>query len=86
MGGNIPGPFPSLYEACLNCKKKQKTIATIHHDDKHDFFFHLVNSATMEMNYEDMNILTIWSIIVDLEIAYTLVIDILSVRLMLRVL
>ena len=36
---------------------QKHTITTIHHDEKHDFFFHLVNSATMEINYEDMCIL-----------------------------
>ena len=41
------------------------------------FFFHLVNSATMEINYEDMCIATsVWSI----------AIDILSYKQMLRVL
>ena len=34
------------------------SITTIYHDEKHDFvFFHLVNSATMKINYEDICIL-----------------------------
>ena len=45
---------------------QKRSMTTIHHDEKHDFFFHLVNSATMEINYEDiLNILTVWSIVFD---------------------
>ena len=41
----------------FNSRLQKNSITTIHHDEKHDFFFHLVNSATMEINYEDMCIL-----------------------------
>ena len=43
--------FQYLIEDCKH------SITTIHHNEKHDFVFHLVNSATMEINYEDMCIL-----------------------------
>ena len=46
------GSIPVYYEACLKTQPAHKPL--IHHDEKHDFFFHLVNSATMEINYEDM--------------------------------
>ena len=41
----------------FNSRLQKYSITTIHHDEKNDFFFHLVNSATMEINYEDMCIL-----------------------------
>ena len=54
--GGIPGRLqPVYYEACLKTQPAHKPL--IHHDEKHDFFFHLINSATMEINYEDMCIL-----------------------------
>ena len=45
--------------------QKNVSIAIIHHDEKHYFLFHLVQWKTT-MN-TCMNILMIWSIIVDLE-------------------
>ena len=49
------GSIPVYYEACLKTQPAHKPL--IHHNEKHDFFFHLVNSATMEINYEDVCIL-----------------------------
>ena len=49
--GESQGSIPVYYEACLKTQRAHKPL--IHHDEKHDFFFHLVNSATMEINYED---------------------------------
>ena len=63
------GTIPVYYEACLKTQPAHKPL--IHHDEKHDFFFHLINSATMEINVYT----SVWSI----------AIDILSYRQMLRV-
>ena len=60
---------PSVFSANLNsadykkivtikdCKKK--SIATIYYDVAYDFFFHLINSVTMETNHEYMNTIII---------------------------
>ena len=53
------GSIPVYYEACLKTQPAHKPI--IHHDEKHDFFYHLVNSATTEINYEDSYVYTsVW--------------------------
>ena len=54
-GGKQGGSIPVYYEACLKAQPAHKPL--IHHDEKHEFFFLLINSATMEINYEDMCIL-----------------------------
>ena len=66
------GFFSKLELKILDYKK---SIAILQHDEEHDFLFHLVNSAVIETNHEDTNILITWSIIFDFEKACMLIID-----------